>query len=366
MWCGIVAYMVTATHYNRERRAAVAVKEVRIEIPDSAAVKVIGRSMVARWIEDGGFAPVGELAEKVDTRAIEEHIATHYEVRTVNVWSDLNGLLTVQVSQRTPIMRIRSANGYRFFVTDDNYILPDHGDIPAYVPIVTGHTPFPFGISARGSYDGMLADNYRDFLGQFTDIENERRSVVARRAEINAAIRTERAKRPKRFWSDERDSLFRVAKAKRIAELRKDVEHLDGSLASLVSNKAAVRQKEKKSQQSHHFLTKLVNFVRSVENDDFWSAQVVQINVVGGGIENGTGAWKEPQLELVPRAGNHIVLLGALDGDESEKLDKLKTFYLGGLWHEGWNEYRYINIKYKDQIVCTTGRAGASPSAESR
>jgi cell division protein FtsQ len=353
MWCAIVIFTIAAVHYSRERKAAIVVKEVRIDIADSSVTNVVNHAMVARWIKEGNFEVVGKSATEIDAHAIEEHLFTHPEVRRANVWSDLNGIMTVQVTGRIPIMRVRGAGGYRFFVTDDNCIISDRGDVAAYVPVVTGVMPFPFNTLVRGSYDEMLAANYSDFLSQFTEIEHERIEVTARRAGLLADIRTERARRPKRWWNNTRDSLFRLARNARLAELREDVTHLDVSLVSLAENKAALREKEKKSQQSHHFLTKLVNFVRSIESDDFWSAQVVQINLFGGGVANGSGTWKEPQLELVPRAGNHVVLLGELDGGEFKKLNKLKTFYLDGLWNEGWSGYRYINIKYEDQVVCT-------------
>ncbi len=353
MWAAIVVYVAAATRYSRTERAGIEVSEVRIAINDSSSIKVISTAMVSRWIREGGFELKGRPIDEVDTRAVEEFIAAKPEVRRVSAWTDLNGVLTVQVSQRTPVMRIRSANGYRFWVTDDNYILPDRGDFPAYVPIVTGNTPFPFGTEAKGSYDGMIEAAYRDFLGQYTELESERRSLTAQRTSKRADIRAERIKRAKRFWSKERKKSFAEAKAKHIAELQDEVVRLDASLDALAAKKEAIGEKEKKSQQSHWFLTKLINFVKSIENDDFWSAQIVQINVLGGGLENGTGSWKEPQLELVPRAGDHIVLLGPLDGQEGEKLEKLRLFYLNGLWHEGWNEFRYINIKYKGQIVCT-------------
>lgn len=352
VWAAIIAYVVIAGDYGRRRRADIDVSGVRIVINDSSATKVINPAMVERWLKEGGFAPVGKSVDNVDTRTIRDHISQHPEVRRAGVWTDLNGVLTVQVSQRTPIMRIRSSNGYRFWVTDDNHILPDRGNFPAYVPVVTGHTPFPFSTSAKGSYDEILRANYEDYLGQFIEIEAERRSLTSQRTAKHAEIRSARASRPKRFWSGERKEKFHADKKKRIAGLQNDVVLLDASLASLAAKKEAISAKEKKSYQNHHFLTKLVNFVKSIENDDFWGAQIVQINVLGGG-ENGLGSWKEPQIELVPRAGDHIVLLGILDGYEREKLDKLKHFYLRGLWHEGWESYRYINIKYKDQIVCT-------------
>jgi cell division protein FtsQ len=40
--------------------------------------------------------------------------------------------------------------------------------------------------------------------------------------------------------------------------------------------------------------------------------------------------------------------------DFEEKFEKLKTFYTEGLNKtDGWNKYSTINIKYKNQVVCT-------------
>lgn len=98
---------------------------------------------------------------------------------------------------------------------------------------------------------------------------------------------------------------------------------------------------EKKSSKNYIFLQNLINFVGFLNRDPFWNGQIVQINVLEGN-----------EVELVPRVGNGIILLGELDNYE-EKLDKLFRFYKRGLAYEGWNRYGYINIKFKDQVVCT-------------
>jgi cell division protein FtsQ len=82
----------------------------------------------------------------------------------------------------------------------------------------------------------------------------------------------------------------------------------------------------------------LVNFIN---DEDFWNAQIVQIYVNRDG-----------EFELIPRVGPHIILLGDIDGYE-EKFRKLEIFYKEGLNHVGWNQYLTINLKYKDQVVCT-------------
>ncbi len=61
---------------------------------------------------------------------------------------------------------------------------------------------------------------------------------------------------------------------------------------------------------------------------------------------------EQKEFELVPKKGNHIVLLGSTD-DLQEKLGKLLVFYSKGLNEIGWNKYQIINIKYKNQVICS-------------
>ncbi len=78
-----------------------------------------------------------------------------------------------------------------------------------------------------------------------------------------------------------------------------------------------------------------------VSQDDFWSAQIEQIYVNAGG-----------DIELIPRVGRHTIILG--DGkDIQEKFDRLFLFYTEGLSKTGWDKFKTINLKFKDQVVCT-------------
>ena len=61
----------------------------------------------------------------------------------------------------------------------------------------------------------------------------------------------------------------------------------------------------------------------------------------------------EKELELYLAVGNHKIIFGdAIDIEE--KFKKLKIFYTDGLNKtDGWNKYSVINVKYKNQVVCT-------------
>lgn len=78
-----------------------------------------------------------------------------------------------------------------------------------------------------------------------------------------------------------------------------------------------------------------------VANDTFWSANTQQIFVN-----------ELQEIELVPRVGDHRILIGDTT-DLRSKFDRLFLFYQKGLSNTGWNKYSLINLKFKDQVVCT-------------
>lgn len=85
----------------------------------------------------------------------------------------------------------------------------------------------------------------------------------------------------------------------------------------------------------------LFDFITFLEKNSFWNAQIEQIHVRS-----------DKKIELVPRVGDGIIMLGTLDNYAS-KLEKLKKLYVNGFNTIGWNRYKTIDLQYKGQIVCT-------------
>ena len=84
----------------------------------------------------------------------------------------------------------------------------------------------------------------------------------------------------------------------------------------------------------------LLEVVRAIDRSEFWKAQVERRNVTS-----------DKQIELVPRVGDHLLILGTADNVE-DKLERLMNFYEKGLDNVGWNKYRSISVAYENQVVC--------------
>lgn len=88
-------------------------------------------------------------------------------------------------------------------------------------------------------------------------------------------------------------------------------------------------------------LADLFTVASTCAHSKFWKAQFNQFYVNSA-----------KEIELIPRVGDHQVLIGSTQ-DLDKKLYKLKLFYDEGLSKTGWNEYKIINLKYANQVVCT-------------
>ncbi len=88
-------------------------------------------------------------------------------------------------------------------------------------------------------------------------------------------------------------------------------------------------------------MEQLYDLATFIRNDELWEAQIVQVYVNDEG-----------DIELIPRVGNHRIILGDTQNME-EKFSKLQQFYHKGLGATGWNNYNTINLKFSGQVVCT-------------
>lgn len=82
------------------------------------------------------------------------------------------------------------------------------------------------------------------------------------------------------------------------------------------------------------------NFLQYIDHSDLWKNQIDQIHITG-----------KNEIELIPRIGNQIILLGTIDNFKY-KLNKLNSLYQEVLLKGNWNKYQVINLKYSNQIIC--------------
>jgi len=96
-----------------------------------------------------------------------------------------------------------------------------------------------------------------------------------------------------------------------------------------------------KEQADTTILDEIFTLTSYIDKDEFLKVQIEQIFIN-----------EENEIVLIPRVGNHKIIFGDITAME-EKFKKLRLFYEKGLNNVGWNNYSIINLKFKNQVVCT-------------
>ncbi|MDE5962521.1 MAG: hypothetical protein K2G58_00545, partial [Alistipes sp.] len=282
---------------------------------------------------------------------IEQLIARNGFVEKVAAYTTHQGVLHIDISQRKPLLRLLT-DGENAYVTTTGFIFNAPRASSLYVPVVTGpyRPPFPTG------YTGAIRLHTDAELQR---IEQEIERLEEEKLPIHHAERADyraysdfRRRRVKGWWKyleteqeyDARIERLRAEKQKQRRAYRYRARKRRQQLDRIGAAQEQLRSRQKKLEKSYEDFMKLLTFVKLVEKNDFWSAEVVQIiarTTASGALE----------VDLIPRSGRHVIYFGRLERME-EKFDKLFRFYRKGLSRIGWETYRIIDIRYADQVVC--------------
>lgn len=238
-WVVSLGGLVVLMSFIEVKKAEVLCKNVKIYIPGNQYF--IDRQEVDKILLANGHVLMGRKVENINIHDLENKLRANPFIEFATVYADMDGTITVQITQRQPILRLINRFNQDFYVDQHGLKIPLSANFTARVPV------------ANGFIDELFA-NRVDTL----------HTTLAR-------------------------DLFKTA--------------------------------------------------GYIGKDSLWNAQIAQLYVN-----------QNHEIELVPRVGNHRILLGNADSLDT-KFHNLLVFYKKALPQVGWDAYRVINLKYANQVV---------------
>ena len=193
--------------------------------------------------------------KNIDVNGLEKALNSHPAIENAEISVDVNGDLKIDVTQRTPLVRVMNLDGESYYIDNTSKLMPLNDKYTARVIVATGFIMEPYAARYQFSVNSISNNELFSKVSVLDDIYNI--------------------------------SVF-------------------------------------------------------ISKDSVLASMIHQINIT-----------TEKEIELYPSIGNHKIIFGEAK-DFEEKFNKLKLFYTEGLNKtDGWNKYSTINIKYKNQVVCT-------------
>ena len=273
----------------------------------------------------------------------------HSAVADANVYSTFAGSVEVSVAQHEPVARLK-VDGYDMYLTADGYLFPASDGYAALVPVITGSYRPIFRPDFAGYASSVVRDSIASLDSVILALEMQKVPHYELRQEYRQDLRrvlNERIRRTLFMSEYEYDKRNEELKERKTRARKENVARnkvIDAAIAALGAEQDAVGERQKQLEVIGSDFERLLSFVELVRQSKFWSSEVVQIVLDGGGT-------KPMEIAFVPRSGRFMVDIGFTDR-LADKLSMLHRFYDDGLDNIGWNKYRHISLRYEGQVVC--------------
>lgn len=153
------AYLIAAfTAFNKPDEAANLCTKVNINIQDESTNGFINAKEIKNRLEKQRLYPLSKKMVNINTRLIEESLKRSPFVKTAECYKTQDGTVCITLTQRMPIVRIKSINGDDYYIDDKNSIMPN-SHYTSDLIIATGYVSKAYAKSYIAYLANTLMDN---------------------------------------------------------------------------------------------------------------------------------------------------------------------------------------------------------------
>jgi len=134
------AYFALSTQVVAQKREEAVCQQINVLIVDSTSAQLVLKEDVHTFLRKRGLTLAGEKITRIDLYQLEQMIKEEKGVENCEAYTQLNGVLTLRVEQKKPILRLETARE-SLYLDQTGALFPTIPQRAAYVPVVSGNIP---------------------------------------------------------------------------------------------------------------------------------------------------------------------------------------------------------------------------------
>ena len=197
LFIGLFAYLIIVLTFVSAKLGEVKCKGVQVVVDDTGENAFIDEDDVLQLIKRN----YGELKNvnvvDIDKDSMECVLVRNSVIKSAQVYYSLDGYFHVEITQRKPVLRVMSGEGY--YVDEDGKVMPLSGKYTSRVVVATGNIsrnfacnglyPFVMGLKNDGFWDALIEQivvangnevilipkvgNFRIVVGELENVEKK-------------------------------------------------------------------------------------------------------------------------------------------------------------------------------------------------
>ena len=157
--CALAIYLMFAfTAFNKPDGKTRLCTKVNIDIQDKATNGFIDTHEIKNRLEKGHIYPLRMPLDNVNERKIEETLKSSPFVKTAECYKTQDGQVCISLTQRMPVVRIKSDRGDDYYLDDNDCIMPN-SHYTSDLIIATGHITKWFATNYISPLSKTLMEN---------------------------------------------------------------------------------------------------------------------------------------------------------------------------------------------------------------
>ncbi len=154
----LFAYLIIVLTFASTKLGEVECKGIQVVVDDAGDNAFIDEEEVQKVIERGYGDIVARKITAVDKDSVECVLAKHPVIKSAQVYYSLDGYFHVEITQRKPVLRIMSGEGY--YVDEDGKIMPLSGKYTSRVIVATGNISRKFACNGLYPFVMKIRDDH--------------------------------------------------------------------------------------------------------------------------------------------------------------------------------------------------------------
>lgn len=178
----LAVYLVFAiTSFNKPDETAKVCTKVAINIADETTNGFLSAAEIKKILQRNQLYPLEKRMAFVQPRSIEDILKTSPFVKTAQCYKTQDGHVCINITQRLPIVRIKSSNGDDYYLDDQGGIMPN-SKYTSDLIIATGNISKDYAKNYLGFLSETLMENnlWRNLVEQINILPDKGVEIVPR------------------------------------------------------------------------------------------------------------------------------------------------------------------------------------------
>lgn len=147
IWLSITAYLVIALSFVSEKESQIPCSSVDVAIIDNSHNHFIEEDDVISMIYNKGGKLLGYPIDSINLNNLENLINKNPSIKSSEVYRTINGVLKINIEQRTPIVRIINFNNESYYIDEQGALMPLSRNYTARVLVANGDINEPYQLN---------------------------------------------------------------------------------------------------------------------------------------------------------------------------------------------------------------------------